>query len=70
MTILDHKREATGSSPLAYRVNDAARASGISRSSLYELISSGALTSIKVAGRRLILADDLRSFLESARETT
>lgn len=53
---------------LAYRIEDAAAATGIGRSSLYELISTGRLRSIKAAGRRLILADDLRAFLESQRE--
>jgi excisionase family DNA binding protein len=54
--------------PISYRIEDAAKVTGISRSSLYALISDGTLRSVKAAGRRLILADDLRAFLESQRE--
>lgn len=49
--------------PLAYRVEDAARVSGLARSTLYEQMAAGHLKSVKRAGRRLILADDLRAFL-------
>jgi excisionase family DNA binding protein len=48
---------------LAYRVNDAAKVAGLSRSSLYSLMSEGKLRSILVAGRRLIPADALRDLL-------
>jgi hypothetical protein len=48
---------------LAYRVNDAVKISGLSRSSIYKLIAEGELRSILVAGRRLIPADALRSLL-------
>lgn len=48
---------------LAYRINDAAKVAGLSRSSLYNLIKDGELRSIMVAGRRLIPADALRELL-------
>ena len=51
---------------LAYRVNDAARIAGLSRSSLYVLIGEGKLRSVLVAGRRLIPADALREILRGA----
>jgi excisionase family DNA binding protein len=51
---------------IAYRVNDAARVSGLSRSSIYELIGEGKLRSIMVAGRRLIPTDALRELLQGA----
>jgi excisionase family DNA binding protein len=51
---------------LAYRVNDAAKVAGLSRSSLYVLIGEGKLRSVLVAGRRLIPADALRDLLRSA----
>jgi helix-turn-helix protein len=51
---------------LAYRVNDAAKAAGLSRSSLYTLMSEGKLRSVLVAGRRLIPADALRELLRGA----
>jgi excisionase family DNA binding protein len=48
---------------LAYRVNDAVKISGLSRSSIYKLIAEGELRSVVVAGRRLIPADALRDLL-------
>jgi excisionase family DNA binding protein len=51
---------------LAYRVNDAIEVAGLSRSSLYKLISEGKLRSVLVAGRRLIPADALRDLLRGA----
>ena len=51
---------------LAYRVNDAARVSGLSRSTINKLISAGKLPSIMVAGRRLIPTDALRALLRAA----
>jgi excisionase family DNA binding protein len=58
------------SAKLAYRIDEAGSATGLSRSTLYGLIASGRLRSIKAAGRRLILADDLRAFLDAQREGT
>ena len=51
---------------LAYRINDAVRISGLSRSSIYVLMSENKLESIKVAGRRLIPAAALRDLLQGA----
>jgi excisionase family DNA binding protein len=51
---------------LAYRIKDAARVAGLSRSSLYSLIGEGKLRSVRVAGRRLIPADALRDLLRGA----
>jgi excisionase family DNA binding protein len=53
---------------LAYRIDEAAHASGIGRTSLYELIGSGQLKAFKAAGRRLIMRSDLEAFLASCRE--
>lgn len=39
---------------LSYPVDEAARILGVSRRSLYELISSRRLTSVKLCGRRLV----------------
>jgi hypothetical protein len=49
--------------PLAYRVNDAIKVSGLSRSSIYKLIGDEKLRSVLVAGRRLIPADSLHALL-------
>jgi Helix-turn-helix domain len=51
---------------LAYRVNDAIKVSGLSRTSIYRLIGEGKLRSVLVAGRRLIPADALRDLLRGA----
>ncbi len=53
---------------LAYRIDEAALASGIGRTSLYELIGSGQLKAFKAAGRRLIMRSDLEAFLASCRK--
>ena len=52
--------------PLAYRVEDACRVIGIGRTSLYALIGAGTLTPIRVAGRTLIPADQLRALINAA----
>ena len=53
-------------SRITYRVNDAAKVAGLSRSKIYELIGEGKLRSVMVAGRRLIPADALRGLLLGA----
>lgn len=58
-----HQPDAT---PIAYRMDDAARVSGLSRSKLYEMIGDGTLTAVKVGGRRLIRASDLAALFERA----
>ncbi len=58
----------SASAPIAYRVDDAVRVSGIGRTKLYGLIGSGKLRSIRVGGRRLILAESLRALLEAGDE--
>jgi excisionase family DNA binding protein len=50
---------------VAYRIDEAVKASGLGRSFLYERIAAGDLKSVKVGGRRLILRADLVSFLNS-----
>jgi hypothetical protein len=57
------RREAQ--SKIAYTVREAVQASGLSRSSLYIAIASGALRVRKCGARTLILDSDLRRFLRS-----
>jgi excisionase family DNA binding protein len=52
--------------PITYRVDDAVAVSGLSRATLYKLIAGGQLSSVRVAGRRLIPADALRDLLRGA----
>lgn len=52
---------------LLYRVPEAAEVTGISRSTLYELMSRGQLESIKVGRSRLIPHDALEEFIARMR---
>ncbi len=52
-------------SRLAYDVNEAARVSGLGRSTVYEEIGAGRLVARKVGKRTLILAADLNEWLNS-----
>ena len=71
-SIQAHLTTRKGAAPLppdvaiTYRVNDAAKVAGLSRSKIYELIGEGKLRSVMVAGRRLIPADALRGLLLGA----
>jgi excisionase family DNA binding protein len=60
-----HNVEFRPGGRLALRVNDAVAASGLSRSTLYKLMSEGKLQSVKVAGRRLIMIEDLHGLLRA-----
>ena len=48
---------------LAYQVNEAVRVSGLSRTTLYELMKTGRLKTVLVAGRRLVPAENLKALL-------
>lgn len=50
---------------LAYTILDAARASGLGRSTIYELISAGKIEARKAGARTLIPADSLRRYIAS-----
>ena len=49
--------------PLAVTVKDACRLSGVGRTTIYQLIRDGKLTSTHVAGRRLILFKSLEDLI-------
>jgi excisionase family DNA binding protein len=51
---------------LAYRINDAVQISGLGRTTLYKLIGENRLRSVRVGGRRLVLAGSLRELIEGA----
>lgn len=53
----------SNSDRIALRICDAVAASGLSRSTLYVLISQGELRAVKAGGRRLILRSDLEAYL-------
>ncbi|MDC7812369.1 helix-turn-helix domain-containing protein [Sphingomonas koreensis] len=54
--------------PLAVRIKEACRMTGIGRSKLYELIAAGDIEVIKVGSMTLVPVDGLREFLEARRE--
>jgi excisionase family DNA binding protein len=62
---MPHYFPAIRTEELALRVNEAAVAAGISRSTIYKLMSAGTLRTTKVGGRRLILRADLEALLQS-----
>ncbi len=49
---------------LAYNIPEAASAIGVSRSTIYEMISRGELELGKIAGRSVIPAESLREFFK------
>jgi excisionase family DNA binding protein len=52
-------------SPLAYSIAEACSVARVGRTALYEAIRSGALCVRKRGRRSLVLADDLRRYLEN-----
>lgn len=54
----------TTEAKLAYRPNEAARATGLGRDTIFKAIRDGSLRSLKIGGARLITADALREWLE------
>ena len=58
---------SNGAEPLAVRIPDAVRMTGIGRSKLYELIASGDLDTIKVGRCTLVPMESLRALLGKAR---
>ena len=53
---------------LAYSVTEAATVTGLGRTTLYALMRSGTLPSLKVGKRRLIASADLESMIGQARQ--
>jgi excisionase family DNA binding protein len=51
--------------PLAVSPGEAARLSGLGRTTIYNALGSGALKSIKIGKRRLITIEALRAWLMS-----
>lgn len=68
----DRRPKATrtnGAEPLAVRIPDAVRMTGIGRSKIYELIASGDLETIKIGRCTLVTIDALKALLAKARAT-
>ena len=58
------RRKALSEEVRAYCVNDASIVSGLSRSTLYELVAAQKLRTVKIGGRRLIPRDALEALLQ------
>jgi Helix-turn-helix domain len=58
---------SNGAEPLAVRIPDAVRMTGIGRPKLYELIASGDLDTLKVGRCTLAPMESLRDFLNRSR---
>lgn len=54
--------------PLTHRIPDACRRLGVGRSTLYELIKSGELRTVKIGTRTLIPEADLQKVITSRLE--
>lgn len=55
---------ATDTAPLAYSIAEAARASSLGRTRIYELIAEGRLQARKIGKRNIIPAASLRALIE------
>ncbi|MEQ1496198.1 MAG: helix-turn-helix domain-containing protein [Novosphingobium sp.] len=58
---------SNGAEPLAVRIPDAVRMTGIGRSKLYELIASGDIETVKVGRCTLVPMESLRALLGKTR---
>jgi len=54
--------------PLLVGVEEAARALGIGRTSLYEMINRQELTPIRIGRRVLVAADEIRAWVDRQRQ--
>lgn len=52
--------------PITCSVDDAAKAIGIGRVTLYKYINNGTVESVRVGGRRLIKIDSVKRLVEAA----
>ena len=65
MSLQHFENQTRSTEKLAFTIPEACVALGIGKTSLYELIASGEVKSIRAAGRRLIRRSDLEAFLSS-----
>lgn len=61
---VDHNSHQTSNTILAYGVADAVRATGLSRSTIYDFIKTGQLPIRKAGRKTLILRRDLEALLD------
>jgi excisionase family DNA binding protein len=51
--------------PLAYTISEAAKTTGLGRTTIYELIGTGEIEARKAGGRTLVMAGSLHSYIAS-----
>jgi excisionase family DNA binding protein len=62
--VVQHDEDDPSPAPmLAVSVNEAARITGLGRTSIYEAIARGDLHAVKAGTRTIVLMDSLRTFL-------
>lgn len=59
---------APDAEPIAVRVGDAARMTGLCRSKIFRLIASGEIEAVKVGKARIVFVDSLNAFLRGRAE--
>ncbi|MBC2776731.1 helix-turn-helix domain-containing protein [Parasphingopyxis marina] len=52
--------------PVTISINGAAKALGLGRTSIYELINAGRLESVKLGRRRLVKTESIRRLIDRA----
>lgn len=52
--------------PVTISINGAANALGLGRTSIYELIKTGRLETVKLGRRRLVKTESIRQLIDSA----
>ena len=60
-------RRSEGQEPLAVRIREACRLTGIGRSKIYELIASGEIEIVKIGAMTLIPFESLKGLVERAK---
>jgi excisionase family DNA binding protein len=54
------------SDPLLHSISDAAKALGIGRTKLYEMLAKGELASVQIGTRRLVKAESMKALIDRA----
>lgn len=59
----------TAITPITMRIPDACKFIGLSRSTLYVLVSAGEIETVKAGAATLVLTDSLRAFIDRRRNS-
>lgn len=64
MSLVDYDNSPSSARRIAYNIDEAALATGLGRTTIYKLIGSGQLGSLKIGNRRLIPAHALERLID------